>query len=105
MFQLGLQLAYLELDDEIERVLSDGSFTTDSGERLTKRALSGYAAAAILMPYGPFAKAVETRHYDIEALSRQFGTSFEQTAHRLTTLQKPGTGTGAVLLHPHRSGW
>jgi len=90
MFQLALQLSYLELDDEIERVLADGSFTTDSGQRLTKRALSGYTAAAILMPYGPFAKAVETRHYDIEALSRQFGTSFEQTAHRLTTLQKPG---------------
>jgi predicted transcriptional regulator len=42
------------------------------------------------MPYAAFAKAVETRRYDIEALSRQFGTSFEQTAHRLTTLQKPG---------------
>ena len=42
------------------------------------------------MPYAAFAKAVETRHYDVEALGRQFGTSFEQTAHRLTTLQKPG---------------
>ena len=42
------------------------------------------------MPYGLFARAVETRHYDVEGLARQFGTSFEQTAHRLTTLQKPG---------------
>ena len=42
------------------------------------------------MPYSAFAKAVEDRHYDVEALARQFGTSFEQTAHRLTTLQKPG---------------
>ena len=42
------------------------------------------------MPYGAFAKAAEARAYDVEALGRQFGTSFEQTAHRLTTLQKPG---------------
>ena len=42
------------------------------------------------MPYSAFAKAVETRRYDVEALARQFGTSFEQTAHRLTTLQRPG---------------
>ena len=35
-------------------------------------------------------RAVEARSYDIEALSRQFGTSFEQVAHRLTTLNKPG---------------
>jgi XRE family transcriptional regulator, fatty acid utilization regulator len=42
------------------------------------------------MPYSTFARAVEARHYDVEALARQFGASFEQTAHRLTTLQKPG---------------
>ncbi|MEH6757338.1 MAG: short-chain fatty acyl-CoA regulator family protein [Parasphingorhabdus sp.] len=90
MFQLALQLSYLELNDEINAVLKDGSFTTESGERLTRRALTSYAAAALLMPYSAFAKAVETRHYDVEALSRQFGTSFEQTAHRLTTLQKAG---------------
>jgi len=37
-----------------------------------------------------FARAVEARRYDLEALGRQFGASFEQVAHRLTTLQKPG---------------
>jgi hypothetical protein len=42
------------------------------------------------MPYAAFAKAADARGYDIEALGRQFGTSFEQAAHRLTTLQKPG---------------
>ncbi|MDB5687304.1 MAG: transcriptional regulator, family [Rhizorhabdus sp.] len=89
-FQLALQLAYLELRKEMDGVLKQGSFATESGERLTRRALASYAAAALLMPYTAFAKAAEARHYDIEALGRQFGTSFEQTAHRLTTLQKPG---------------
>lgn len=89
-FQLALQLAYLEMGKEIDTVLHDGSFTNEAGERLTRRALASYAAAAMLMPYSAFAKAAETRHYDVEALGRQFGASFEQTAHRLTTLQKPG---------------
>jgi predicted transcriptional regulator/transcriptional regulator with XRE-family HTH domain len=89
-FQLALQLAYLEMGGEIDSVLHDGSFATESGERLTRRALASYAAAAMLMPYSAFARAVEARRYDVEALARQFGASFEQTAHRLTTLQKPG---------------
>ena len=89
-FQLALQLAYLEMGGEIDAVLEDGSFATESGERLTRRALASYAAAALLMPYSAFARAVEARRYDVEALARQFGASFEQTAHRLTTLQKPG---------------
>jgi predicted transcriptional regulator/DNA-binding XRE family transcriptional regulator len=89
-FQLGLQIAYLDMRGEIEGVAGEGSFSTDSGERLTRRALASYAAAAIMMPYAPFAKAAEARRYDVEALGRQFGASFEQTAHRLTTLQKPG---------------
>ncbi|WP_293675966.1 short-chain fatty acyl-CoA regulator family protein [uncultured Phenylobacterium sp.] len=89
-FQLALQLVYLELETEVAAVIADGSFATESGERLTRRALASYAAAAMLMPYSAFARAVEARRYDVEALSRQFGASFEQVAHRLTTLQKPG---------------
>ncbi len=89
-FQLATQLAYLEMAGDLDAVIADGSFDSEGGARLTHRALASYAAAALLMPYDAFARAVEARHYDIDALSRQFGTSFEQTAHRLTTLQKPG---------------
>jgi predicted transcriptional regulator/DNA-binding XRE family transcriptional regulator len=89
-FQLALQLAYLEMGAEIDAVLQDGTFASEAGQLLTRRALASYAAAAVLMPYAAFARAVEARRYDVEALGRQFGASFEQTAHRLTTLQKPG---------------
>jgi predicted transcriptional regulator len=89
-FQLAQQLAYLEFGDEIAAVLKAGQFTTTSGKLLAHRSLASYAAAALIMPYSAFAKAAETRRYDVEALARQFGTSFEQTAHRITTLQKPG---------------
>ena len=77
-FQMALQVAYLEMAKEIDALLHEGHFATDTGERLTRRALASYAAAAMLMPYSVFAKAVETRRYDVEALCRQFGVSFEQ---------------------------
>jgi XRE family transcriptional regulator, fatty acid utilization regulator len=89
-FHLAKQLAYLEMENEIGAALEAGHFTTHSAEFLARRALAGYAAAAIVMPYSAFAKAVDARRYDLEALARQFGTSFEQTAHRVTTLQRPG---------------
>jgi XRE family transcriptional regulator, fatty acid utilization regulator len=89
-FQLAKQLAYLEMEDEIAAALEAGQFATESARLLARRALAGYAAGSIIMPYSAFAKAAETRHYDLEALARQFGTSFEQTAHRITTLQRPG---------------
>lgn len=87
-FQLAQQLAYLELDREIAVLLQERGFS-HSGRRLAKRTLASYGAAAILMPYGAFAQAAEARRYDLELLARQFATSFEQVAHRLTTLQKP----------------
>ena len=90
-FQLAQQVAYLEFEDEISAALKAGHFTTKNGNLLAHRSLANYAAAALIMPYSAFAKAAEARRYDVEALARQFGTSFEQTAHRITTLQKPGS--------------
>lgn len=89
-FQLAVQIAYLDMRKSFDAILKDGQFSGESSSSLARRALASYGAAAILMPYTMFAKAAEARCYDVEALARQFGTSFEQTAHRLTTLQKPG---------------
>lgn len=89
-FQLAMQVVYLEMNDVIGEILATTSFESEAGEKLTRRALASYAAAALMMPYHAFAKAARSRKYDIEALGRQFGASFEQVAHRLTTLQKPG---------------
>jgi predicted transcriptional regulator len=89
-FQLALQIAYLELGAVLDATLEGTPFATDNARRLGRRALANYAAAAILMPEAAFTKAAEGKGYDIEALARQFGTSYEQTAHRLTTLQRPG---------------
>ncbi|MBZ6377175.1 XRE family transcriptional regulator [Pacificimonas flava] len=88
-FQTALQLVYLELSEDLDR-LTSGKFELSSTEELARRALANYAAAALLMPYDGFRAETLKRRYDVEALARKFSVSFEQAAHRLTTLQKPG---------------
>ena len=89
-YQLALHVAYTALRGEIARIVRGESFASETAANLVRRSLGGYGAAALLMPYDRFARAVEQRRYDVEALSRAFGTSFEQVAHRLTTLSRPG---------------
>ncbi len=89
-YQLATHVAYTALRGEIAQIVRGEAFSGKTALGLVRRALAGYAAAALLMPYDRFARAVEARRYDVEALGRQFGASFEQVAHRLTTLGKPG---------------
>jgi len=89
-FQLALQLAILEQEALIEAELEHGRFEGEDTANLVRRALQSYWAAALLMPYDRFARAAAQVRYDIEALSVRFSVSFEQAAHRLTTLQKSG---------------
>lgn len=104
-FQLALQLALMEMRDPIAAIVAEGRFETDNGRRLARRALVNYWAAALLMPYRPFIRAARKARHDIEALAREFGTSFEQVAHRLTTLQRPGDeGVPFFFLRVDRAG-
>ena len=89
-FQLALHVAYTALRGEIGTILRSETFASQTAANLARRALGGYGAAALLMPYGKFAQAAESRAYDVEALGRLFGARFEQVAHRLTTLHRPG---------------
>ena len=89
-FHLALQLCLIELAPALDRTVNEARFESDAGRRLARAALANYAAAAVMMPYGAFLKSVKELRYDIEALGRRFGASFEQVAHRVATLQKPG---------------
>jgi hypothetical protein len=89
-FNLALQLALIEESATLDRFVNAFKFETDAGRRLARAALANYAAAAIMLPYGAFIKAAEELSYDIEALGRRFGASFEQVAHRLATLRRDG---------------
>uniref|UniRef100_UPI00261EC388 helix-turn-helix domain-containing protein n=1 Tax=Novosphingobium sp. TaxID=1874826 RepID=UPI00261EC388 len=89
-WQMALHVAYTALRPEIAAIVRGASFASETAAQLVRRSLAAYGAAALLMPYDRFARAVDERAYDIEALPGQFGTSYEQVAHRLTTLNRPG---------------
>lgn len=71
-------------------VMGRPTLASDEARSLAASALNAYVAAAILMPYDPFLAAAERWRYDLDALSRQFDVSYEQAAHRLATLRRPG---------------
>lgn len=89
-FQLAFQLILLESRDAVDCVMAAATPSTKEAADLIRVGLLNYAAAALLMPYAPFLAAAEELRYDVDALAARFGTSFEQIAHRLSTLQREG---------------
>jgi predicted transcriptional regulator/transcriptional regulator with XRE-family HTH domain len=88
-YQLALHIAYTGMRSEISSILRGAEWGSPTASNLVRRALGGYGAAALLMPYGKFLQSAESRGYDIGMLANLFGASFEQVAHRLTTLGRP----------------
>ncbi len=88
-FQLAFQLVYIEYRKHIDDVVNSADIKDQSAIELARVSVANYFAAALLMPYKKFLSACEETRYDVDLLSHRYGTSFEQTAHRLTTLQKP----------------
>ncbi|WP_424939445.1 helix-turn-helix domain-containing protein [Aliiroseovarius sp. S253] len=90
-FQLLMQVALLTQDALLEATLDFARFQTEEARAIAKLGLANYFAGAALLPYEQFlAAAHETRH-DLERLADRFGASVEQVAHRLSTLQRPGS--------------
>ena len=104
-FAAALQLAQLEARTEIDALARGAALPDRAAERLFRRHLQGYFAAAVMMPYGRFLRACETTGYDLELLERRFGVGLEQLAHRLTTLQRTGhRGLPFFMLRIDRAG-
>lgn len=89
-FQLALQVAELEQREAISNLAAGCSFEDTTARQFFERHLAGYFAAAMMMPYGRFIRACDATGYDLIVLTRRFGASIEQVAHRLTTLQRVG---------------
>ncbi len=89
-FAAASELAALEARAEIDGLAKGADFAERASERLYRRHLTSYFAAALMMPYARFLRACDGTGYDIELLQRRFGAGFEQVAHRLTTLQRVG---------------
>ncbi|QDY71209.1 helix-turn-helix domain-containing protein [Qingshengfaniella alkalisoli] len=88
-FQIGMLLGSLEQSDVIEDTLKQSGLSGEAEMALARVSLENYFGAALLMPYRRFLAACESERYDVELLSHRFGTSYEQTAHRMSTLQRP----------------
>lgn len=104
-FAAAFQLAQIEARGEIEALAKGAGFADRAAERLFRRHLASYFAAAVMMPYARFLRACEATGYDLELLQRRFGAGFEQVAHRLTTLQRIGArGLPFFLVRIDRAG-
>ncbi|PXA99538.1 XRE family transcriptional regulator [Nostoc sp. 3335mG] len=89
VFSLAHQLARLEFAELIRDIAHRG-IDSAAGRELLSAGLANYAAGALVMPYARFRAAARELRHDIDRLRQRFGTSFEQTCHRLSTLQRPG---------------
>ncbi|MCE7795134.1 short-chain fatty acyl-CoA regulator family protein [Sphingobium sufflavum] len=104
-FQIASILAQNEAGQEIDALVAGAAFGDRTAERLYRRHLNAYFAAAMMMPYARFLRACEQSGYDILLLQRRFGAGFEQVAHRLTTLQRVGArGLPFFMLRIDRAG-
>lgn len=89
MFKMAAELAYLEVGDLIESMVTEGKFTSDESRILARLGLANYFAAAAILPYRQFHDVSENFRYDIERLSAFYQVSYETICHRLSTMQRP----------------
>ncbi len=89
-FQMCSVYASAAARETIAHQCSQSGVESEEAGRIARRALSSYAAGAMMMPYRPFLAEAEERRYDIDLLCHLYGASFEQVAHRLVTLRRKG---------------
>lgn len=89
-FAMAYQLGLIEQGEAIAQIADRYAPPDRATREQLKVFLGNYLAAAIMMPYGKFLGALEETGYDIERVRSRFGVSFEQAAHRLTTLARSG---------------
>jgi predicted transcriptional regulator/transcriptional regulator with XRE-family HTH domain len=88
LFAVAYQLALMEQGEALEAMVEATAPPDASTRRLLKVSLANTLAAAVLMPYAAFQQVAEETGYDLARLQTRFGVSFEQAAHRLTTLSR-----------------
>jgi XRE family transcriptional regulator, fatty acid utilization regulator len=89
-FQTAFHLGLLEANPELDNLSLKVGAQDSPSQKLARISLCNYFAAALMMPYAEFIEAASTNAYDLDILGARFSASFEQVAHRLTTLARPG---------------
>ena len=89
-FHLAYQIAYFDAQELIDNIIKDNKFYSNDLVPLLRISLMNYFAAALIMPYRDFLESAKKYKYDVEILMHHYASSFEQIAHRLTNMQRPG---------------
>lgn len=89
-FQLARLYGELAAGDVIAATLERAVLSTPTARRLASRAVGSYLAGAMVFPYARVLADAEAAAYDIDHLRQAYHASFEQVAHRLVTLRRPG---------------
>ncbi|MDE2390080.1 MAG: DUF2083 domain-containing protein, partial [Rhodospirillales bacterium] len=89
-FQMAFQLALLEARTQVEAIVKRAEPSTKDAAELLRIGLLNYVAGALMMPYEAMLNAARELRYDVEALAARFGVSYEQTCHRLSSMQRAG---------------
>lgn len=104
-FALAYQLVLVEHGVDLNGLVETAGAPDGPTRSLLKVALTNTLAGAILMPYGAFQQAAEASAYDLARLQARFGVSYEQAAHRLTTLSRPSArGVPFFLMRVDQAG-
>ncbi|SEQ60695.1 hypothetical protein SAMN05428969_3678 [Devosia sp. YR412] len=89
-FQLARLYGELAAPDAIAASLEQATLSTPTARRLAARAVGSYLAGAMVFPYARVLADAEACAYDIDHLRQVYHASFEQVAHRLVSLRRPG---------------
>ncbi|ODT50191.1 XRE family transcriptional regulator [Devosia sp. 63-57] len=89
-FQLARLYGELAAPEAIAAVLAEVAPSSELALQLTRRALGSYLAGAMVFPYSRVLADAEANAYDVDNLRQIYHASYEQVAHRLVTLRRPG---------------
>lgn len=90
-FQIALQIAALEEEERIRQIVDQAAFRSADARNVCAAGLRNYFAGALILPYQRFLQSARDLRHDLELIATRFGASLEQVAHRLSTLQRPGS--------------
>lgn len=89
-FQLAHQIAQIEHETDIAKIVAAANFKSHDAEAICKIGLANYFAGATILPYNDFQNFSRQARYDLQIIAHHFGASLEQVAHRLSTMQRAG---------------
>jgi predicted transcriptional regulator/transcriptional regulator with XRE-family HTH domain len=90
LFQMARLYALKAAPEVLDKAIDMLGLTSDDARGLARGAMASYVAGAMMMPYQTFLEDATRWRYDIDLLAQLYNSSFEQVAHRLVTLRRPG---------------